>query len=274
MRDDTYADEEFLLDDDVQDGRGSRLAPVLGAVTAIVLLSGLIVWSYRLGVRDAQDVPVIRAMVSDIRIAPTDPGGLQVEHQDRRVYDAMASVVPSTPEAVQMAPPPEELAAEDRAAGRLAPSISGESADPFDSLPPAVTESRGIDDLVAAVLSEPGPAGEGRSPLPPVRPASGQSLPTTQVSATATASPLRPGTPAIQLGAYLSEDMARSMWRTLAARNGDLLAGREPVITTIVGTNRTLFGLRAAPFATRAEAQGLCAALRARNEDCLVTELN
>jgi hypothetical protein len=93
------------------------------------------------------------------------------------------------------------------------------------------------------------------------------------VPVAAPASPFQPGTPAIQLGAYLSAEVAQTMWRTLAARNGDLLAGREPVVNPIVGSTRTLYGLRAAPFATMAEAQGLCAALRARNEDCLVTEL-
>jgi hypothetical protein len=275
MRDDTYADHDYLLDDVAQDARGSRLAPVLGAVAAMALLAGLIVWSYRLGVRDAQDVPVIRAMVTDIRIAPTDPGGLQVEHQDRRVYDAMAGVVPTPPGAVQIAPGPESLAAEDLPARRLMPETGAAMAETAaEPLPPAVTEIRGIDDLVAAALAEPGPAGEARSPLPPTRPGPAASAVAANPTPVAvTASPFQPGTPAIQLGAYLSAEVAQTMWRTLAARNGDLLAGREPVVNPIVGSTRTLYGLRAAPFATMAEAQGLCAALRARNEDCLVTEL-
>lgn len=275
MRDETYFEHESLLDDDT---RGGRWAPVLGAVAAMALLSGLIVWSYRLGVRDAQDVPVIRAMVGDIRIAPTDPGGLQVEHQDRRVYDAMARVVPAAPDTVQLAPPPEALAAEDLPTGRLVPETVASAADapvPAEPLAPAMTEAQGIDDLVAAALAEPGPPGEARSPLPPLRPgrAAAAGTPPPAPVAAASASPFGPGTPAIQLGAYLSDEVARTMWRTLAARNGDLLAGREPVVDVIVGSTRTLHALRAAPFATMAEAQGLCAALRARSEDCLVTTL-
>jgi hypothetical protein len=59
------------------------------------------------------------------------------------------------------------------------------------------------------------------------------------------------------------------MWREISARNGDVLAGRAPVLGVTEQDGRTLHLLRAAPFESLDEAQSLCAAMRARGEDCL-----
>ena len=269
MRDESLSDYDFALDDDAPAPGGAWKA-ALGAGLSLCLLAGLVVWSYRLGVRDATEVPVIRAMVQDLRVAPDDPGGLQVAHQDRQVYGLTGGTVRSEAEVV-LAPPPEPLLAEDEPMSRLVPAALV-AADPASDPADAPQESPlTIDAMVAAVVA---PSGSGvQSPLPPARPRPGPA-PTVAAAAAAagTPSPLA-GRPAIQLGAYLTEDVARNQWRVLSARNGDLLAGRQPVVDVLVGPTRTLYGLRAAPFATVAEAQGLCAALRARNEDCLVTEL-
>jgi len=46
-----------------------------GAIASIALIVGIALWTYRLGVRDAQDVPIIQAMAGPAKIAPKDPGG-------------------------------------------------------------------------------------------------------------------------------------------------------------------------------------------------------
>jgi hypothetical protein len=74
----------------------------------------------------------------------------------------------------------------------------------------------------------------------------------------------------VQLGAYLSEADALRMWETISTRNGDLLGGRQPMIAPLQGATRMLYRLRAGPFASTEEARGLCVALQARGEDCLV----
>jgi hypothetical protein len=273
MRDEVLYEQDADIDEPA--GRRSWGGAV-AALVSVCVLAVLVVWSYRLGVRDAHEVPVIRAMVSELRVAPTDPGGQQVEHQERRVYDAMTRHAPEPGRSTTLAPPPEALAREDVPMGRLAAVPDDEAV-----LPPAVTEPelRSVDDLVALALGQQGTgetASAGRSPMPPTRPgrAAGVQTAAAMPSAPVATAGMSPGTPAIQLGAYLSEEVARTMWQTLAARNGDLLAGRRPVVSVIDGQNRRLYGLRAAPFDSRAEAQGLCAALRARNEECLVTVLN
>lgn len=278
MRDETYIEYDTV---DSVDGEGrTGWKAIAGALASIAVLLLIVVWSYRLGVRDAHDVPVIRAMVQDMRIAPADPGGAQMAHQDRAVYELIAAVPSAASDDIDLAPEPEALADEDLPMELLAPETVMATPEPPAARPamPATT----LDDLVAAVLATETGAGalDGpSSPLPSLRPTRVTAPAATIVASAASASdatvPTRGAAqgPAIQLGAYLSPDDALTMWRALARRNGDLLAGREPVVSQLVGANRTLYGLRAGPFETVAEARGLCAALQARNEDCLVTEL-
>ena len=257
---------------------GTAWQSVAAAVVAVTALSVVVVWAYRLGVRDANDVPVIKALVEDMRLTPDDPGGLQVAHQERRVYDLVAGAAPAAEPVAALAPPPEPLAEDDVPMGALTaliepaapPASTAPTPEPAQVAPaaPAPAAARtSLDDLVAEALGAvPPPLDDGlASPRPRLRPI--------LAAATVPQRPAPPPQPAIQLGAYQTRDVALQMWRSLAARNGDLLAGRDPVVSELVGTSRTLYGLRAVPFATTAEAQGLCAALRSRDEDCLVTEM-
>ncbi|MEL6794253.1 MAG: SPOR domain-containing protein, partial [Pseudomonadota bacterium] len=74
----------------------------------------------------------------------------------------------------------------------------------------------------------------------------------------------------IQLGAFVSQEVADAQWGAIKSRNGDLLAGRGRVITPVLSGGRRLFRLRAGPFATVEEASALCRGLKARNEACIV----
>lgn len=279
MRDEAYMDHRTGVA-----AKGSRVGAAFGAVASVAVLAGLVGWSYNLGVRDAGDVPVIRALEGAMRERPTDPGGARFAHQDRQVYDLMRATSEPAEREVMLAPSPEPLADDDVAFSALDPA-------PAQPLPASVETDAvaggaalSLDDLVASVVGDDVPARSGSltSPLAPVRPGrpgSGETRVAAAVPLAASvevrsdATTLAPGRPAIQLGAYLSEEMAQEMWREIATRNGDLLAGRQPVVTPLVGSSRTLYGLRAAPFADEAEARSLCAAMRARSEDCLVTEL-
>jgi len=185
-------------------------------------------------------------------------------------------------ETVVIAPPPERLAEED-AAPRARAAAPVASPAPQDALADAISSE--VDGLVAAVLGvappdaapDAAPAGDAavaRAPAPAPRPAaaargSAVASPAAQPSAAAATRG-----PQVQLGAYLSNEDALRMWRGFRARNGDLLAGRSPAVAPLPGAERTLYRLRAQPFADMAEARALCAALRGRGEDCLLVEPN
>ncbi len=78
------------------------------------------------------------------------------------------------------------------------------------------------------------------------------------------------GTPVIQLGAYLSDQIADSEWGRLSSRHGDLLGKFTRYKTTTVAANgKTYHRLRLHGFADDAEAKSLCVAIKARGADCL-----
>jgi hypothetical protein len=284
MRDEQHYDV-YRDVDEAPARRGGVWRAALAAAVSLAVTGAVVVWAYRLGVRDAYEVPVVRALDGPSKIRPEEPGGAQFAHQGRSVYDAVAGAAAQAPASVTLAPAPESLADEDAPMtppARPAPAATGPAAaapvEPVVVAPLDATAEE-VDLLVAAVLGD-SPEPEAADPFAPdalpavPRSAAPAPRPSQRVAALDTrndAAPApAPAGPQVQLGAYLSEADALRMWTTIRARNGDLLAGRQPVVAPLVGTNRTLYRLRAAPFADLAEARALCAAMRARREECLI----
>ena len=98
----------------------SAISTAIGALVAMALLLTLGVGFYRLGVRDAQNVPIIRAAIEPAKTRPDDPGGMVAPHQDVSSYGVADSAGVQASAAV-IAPPPPEPRAEDVAMGALTP---------------------------------------------------------------------------------------------------------------------------------------------------------
>ncbi|MEM7211553.1 MAG: SPOR domain-containing protein [Pseudomonadota bacterium] len=98
----------------------SAVSTAIGALVAMALLLTLGVWFYRLGVRDAQNVPIIRAAVDPAKTRPEDPGGLVAPHQDVSSYGVADSEGVQASAAV-IAPAAPEPEADDIAMGDLKP---------------------------------------------------------------------------------------------------------------------------------------------------------
>src|SRR3954469_4725433 len=86
---------------------------ITGAAVFLGLIALLGLWSYRLGTRDAAEVPIIKAMDGPARVQPDDPGGLQAAHQGLEVNEVLAGKPAPTPKEIPPAQPaPQALAAE------------------------------------------------------------------------------------------------------------------------------------------------------------------
>ena len=93
---------------------------IAGAAVFLGLVAGLGLWSYRLGTRDAAEVPIIRAMEGPTRVEPADPGGLRAAHQGLEVNGVLAGEPAQVdPSAAKVEAPAVALAAEDAAQGEL-----------------------------------------------------------------------------------------------------------------------------------------------------------
>ena len=52
-----------------------------GTALSLSLLAGAIGWSYQLIVRDINQIPIVRAQLGPLRVAPDNPGGLTAANQ-------------------------------------------------------------------------------------------------------------------------------------------------------------------------------------------------
>ena len=123
------------------------ISTAIGAVVAMALLMALGIWFYRLGVRDAQNVPIIRAAAEPAKVRPEDPGGVETPHQNIESYEA-ATDEPAQVAAVVIAPEPPEPKPEDVPLGELTPNpptpaenlVESQSIVPVPTPSPTTTE--------------------------------------------------------------------------------------------------------------------------------------
>lgn len=100
----------------------SRWAQLAGAATSVALVLGVVVWGYKLAVRDVSGVPIIRALEGPSRIAPEVPGGDMAAHVGLAVNEvAGTGLAAPGPERVVLAPQAEALAPEDAPMASLRP---------------------------------------------------------------------------------------------------------------------------------------------------------
>lgn len=106
-----------------EEGR-PQFGPLLtwfGAAASIALIVGVSVWTYKLGQRDAMDVPIIAAMEGPARIAPDTPGGAQMAHQGLSVNAVLeGGGVAEVASSVTVQPSVEGLTEEDAPQAALA----------------------------------------------------------------------------------------------------------------------------------------------------------
>lgn len=307
-----------LYSDDYESIAGNaepRLIPdrarrIAGAVVFVGLVAAMGLWSWRLGTRDATEVPIVRAMAGPTRVVPADPGGAVAANQGLEVNGVLAGTKAPAPrakaasekpvlaeedaaQAVLVVPPPPDFAAASGQAQVEVP-VSAEEETAVAALPDAaaatsiqalVAEAQGEvrDDGVAA-----GDAVAG--PRPMVRPVN---LPRPVATATAVATPAvaRPaadraaaapaqgtaapaaGTRVVQLGAYDSEAITRSAWARLVANNRDLLGSKSLYVERATSNARVFYRLRVAGFSSAEETRVMCESLRARGIDCIPVQM-
>lgn len=241
---------------------GLAIASLVGAV-AMQLLGGM--------PREGDEVPLIAADPTPVRVRPEDPGGMRIADMDKAVYDQLQrgprqGGAPGAPRVESLLPPPE------------APR-------PLPVAPPSLPAQR------AALTEGPTPREEARAPdqpgappqpaqaLPPPAPAPQPAAPAAQPSQTQAAAP--PGVAAapapaasgriqVQLAAVPTEAAANAEWERLRRRMPDLLGNRRPSISRGEREGQPFFRVRTGAFEDAAQARAFCDQVRARGGSCFV----
>ena len=268
-----------------------------GAVSSVALVLGLAYWGYALAVRDVSGVPVMRAAVGAMRVAPADPGGEQMLNQGLTVNTIAAMGTTAKPaDTVTLAPLAEDLQPDDVpvavasaapqaaspvvVASALSDGTAQAPAVAADLVEPAsVLAQDTVDAAVAAALAEASADPNAISPAlrPKPRPADldGASVaaaaPVVTQPAIAEKDPstIPVDTILAQFGAYESADLARAKFAELVDNFGGLMAGKDMVVLKAETTGRIIYRLRAYGLTSDADAKSFCAALQAEGTECV-----
>ncbi len=264
-------------------------------------------WHYlgdQIGLGQQQNVPVVRAEVSPVKIKPADPGGLDVPDRDKLVYDRLngegagtdvesllpppeepmempvATEMPEVPENIDLTtmesvgdvplatPALAEQVVDAQAPVALEPSTvtnTTSSAPEAPPPPPVPVEAVEAAELVAP--PEPVVPTTAPEPDPAIAPASQPAAPP---AATVVASAT--GQYRIQLAALRTHGSAESEWKRLKSAHPDILGPLTlfVVMVDLGGDQGIYYRLRAGNLGTKEAAKAVCDSLAARNVACLV----
>ncbi|WP_334128960.1 SPOR domain-containing protein [Sneathiella sp.] len=292
-REDEYPDDDFYDGDD--EPRFSR-RKWIGATLAILIVVGFgigIWYAYDQGVKKGVQLapPIISADKSPVKVAPEDPGGMEVPNQDKQVFNVLNST--GTPDRVEklMAPPEqaipdpkpevseaEQAADEDRLDKLVdAATEDGEAAaekveEAAETASEKVAETTDKADETAketaAATSEGATAASEKAEktvtaaLPPAPAATPAPAP----KSTATPG----GNSWVQVGSFGNREAAEKQWSMLSGKHGALLSGIGYRVQDVEVNGKTYYRLQIGSFGTRDSASKLCDNLKAASQDCLV----
>ena len=293
------------------------LSTAIGAVVALGIILAMGVWFFRLGDRDPQSVPIIRADLGPTKKIPEDPGGERTPHQGIKSYEAAGGTVTAGAAVITAAPP--EPKPEDVAMGKLTARAVAEAATTATEPAPAETETAAPDEPADGERLAAAPDVTTTAPVPPVRRAGApvaeipadderSAIPDEELiipGATEYAPDQSPGAPRrprdlaarnetaaktaarersdlaaaaaqspyqIQLIADPDRQLVLRLWERIYKANDDILQGRALAVQSTNSGGVTWYRLRVGPFKSRAEAASVCQALKARDQDCVVSK--
>ncbi len=275
-------------------GARSLLKILVGAFALLGV--GAVAWvgwvAYDEGVRvgEVKSAPIIQADAGEIKRKPEKPGGLNVPHQDKLVFNRLAPGDADEP-VERLLPPPEAPIAIPVSESRPVEDKSVETV-------PAPAETEVATALTPKLIEppkqdQPKPAVATPPPPPPAPPAAQEPAkveakapppePKSELAAKTPAPPPAAPAPAekpskivptdawgVQLVSLSSRKDADAVWSRLKKANNDLLGDLSLRVQTVKLTKGTFYRVQAVPLADRAAAASLCGTLKTRKQDCLV----
>ncbi|MDX2224221.1 MAG: SPOR domain-containing protein [Rhodospirillaceae bacterium] len=280
-----------VFDDDYYSrrGRSAERGTPFGLIVGVVFgaaVAGGIAW-YVISTPESGSSgppPVIAADPEPYKLKPKDPGGLQVADQDKLVYERVGQTA-RPPQVENLMPPPEQVnppppqpSAPPAPATALPPAAVPAAApvaaaDDVTSIVDEMRKQMEANEAAAAAVVAASTASTETPPAAPEAPQQAAAVPTTEAPMGAAVAATAPGAFLVQLAAARSEDAAMSEWTRLSGKHKDLLGALSPTVERAdLGERGVFFRLKAGPLADRAQADTLCAAIKAQNEACLVVK--
>lgn len=238
---------------DARRAPGARPVPMTLLISGMVLVILLIgvVYFYRSGVRPAGQAPqVIGAPVGALKAPPPAQEQPSDAAAGLQVYKSETAPLSKA----QAGPPPKFAPAPEQPAPRPAPRAT-----------PAPVQ-------VATAAPAPAPAAPISAAIKPavkpVKPA--VVAPAASTPATASPATASPGGAQVQIGAFSSAALADKGWSDTAQVLPGAMAGKTKTVQVIQKDGHTFYRTSVGGFASKADAAGFCASLKAAGKSCIV----
>ena len=268
----------------------------VGAALSLSLLTGAIGWSYQLIVRDISQIPIVRAQLGPLRVAPDDPGGLTAANQGLSVTQLAVNERPLLSDEIFLAPAAEVLSEENVVLQISEENSSITNREKFDTLEVSTENSLDlkilpeqnatglasnneavlstaafspkkleIENAVSLALSLTNEVDSSFNSLrPKIRPVVLNQIQTDNIAqavANELVVTLPVGSAVVQLGAFESKSLAKIEWQRLEALLGSVLTSKNMVIQKAESGGKVFYRLRAFGFDDLSDARQFCSAV-------------
>jgi len=289
-------------DDDYNDfdGDGLRWMSIMVVLLVIFGFFSLAWYAYQMSSEQMGDeeVVLIKADESELREAPEDPGGMNIPHQDKTVYETVTAM--DSDDTPNITSPSEEEPLVTRELGGASEWIKGRGEptsseaklevlekavasvekDEIDAI--AQKEERDMSAFIKRKEEELAPVIEEMAPIPApiakienpiVEKVEPKPTPKPKVVAKPKPAPKKKAPAAsaryrVQLAALKSQAEANKTWSRMSKKS--LLKGKSHVINKVKVKGATYYRLRVGSYQTRSSAAAFCNKLKAANISCLV----
>ena len=268
----------------------------IGAALSLFLLAGAIGWSYQLIVRDVNQIPIVRAQLGPLRVAPDNPGGLTAANQGLSVTQLAVNEKPLLSNEIYLAPAAEILNEENLAlkvkeeyesnkvdGAFEIKEVNAENSMNLEALPDQKeVDSRSndvgvlskaafsqkkieIENAVSLALSITNEPDKSLSWLrPKIRPVGfyrNGNITEDQIVSNEPMPKLPIGSAVVQLGAFDSKSLAESEWQRFEKILGSILIPKKMVVQKAESGGKIFYRLRASGFSDISDARQFCTAI-------------
>lgn len=267
-----------------------------GAALSLFLLAGAIGWSYQLIVRDVNQIPIVRAQLGPLRVAPDNPGGLTAANQGLSVTQLAVNEKPLLSNEIYLAPAAEILNEENLAlkvteeyesnkvdGAFEIKEVNAENSMNLEALPDqkevdSISNDVGvlskaafsqkkieIENAVSLALSITNEPDISLSWLrPKIRPVGfyrNGNITEDQIVSNEPMPKLPIGSAVVQLGAFDSKSLAKSEWQRFEKILGSILIPKKMVVQKAESGGKIFYRLRASGFSDISDARQFCTAI-------------
>lgn len=252
-------DEPLAFDARKPQGRRPLPMTLIASVIVLGVLAVAVVLFYRSGVRGANETP---QLVGEPVLATKEAPALEAQPYDPAA-EAQVYAGAETSADPQFASPPEQPVARPVAPVETA-AVAPRTA--TVTLPPAPAKASPTQTAQAPAQTALRPTQSADGPIAsrPVQTAAAENRPTAVPAATGS------GGAAVQIGAFSSTAIADAEFRKVAGAFSAQTAGKTKRVEPVDRNGSTLYRTAFTGFASKADAQAFCQALKASGRDCLV----